>query len=119
MYYTKPLITAEEMRCLLAIKPSLSGADDHRLWHSLPHWGAALWLVKGIFLYALLMSPAAAAWITSSSYLWLRGGLEIAFLAVFWMAALHPRGRTVACASMLVASTTLLMDALTWVALSA
>lgn len=119
MSHTNPLITAEEMRCLLATQPKLSGAAEQRLWHSLPHWGAALWLVKGVFLYALLMSPAAASWITSNSYLWLRGALEFVFLAVFWMAALHPRGRTVACASMLVASTTLIMDALTWVAMGA
>lgn len=119
MSRTNPLITTEEMRCLLAINPNLSGADEQRLWHSLPHLGAALWLVKGIFLYTLLMNPAAASWITSSSYLWLRCGLEFVFLAVFWMAALHPRGRTVACASMLVASTTLLMDGLTWVAMGA
>jgi hypothetical protein len=119
MSRTNPLISAEEMRCLLAITPTVSGADDHPLGHSLPHWGASLWLVKGIFLYVLLMNPAAANWVSSSSYLWLRGGIESVFLAVFWVAALHPRGRTLACASMLVASTTLLMDALTWIAMSA
>jgi hypothetical protein len=119
MSRTNPLITPEEMRCLLAITPAVSGAEDHRPGHHLPHWGAALWLVKGIFLYAMLMSPIAANWVTSSSYLWLRGGIEFVFLTAFWMATLHPRGRTMACASMLVASTTLLMDVLTWIAMGA
>ena len=119
MSRTNPLITTEEMRCLLAIAPERSGTGAHKLGLQLSQWGAALWLVKGIFLYAVLMSPEAANGFDSSRYLWLRCSLEFVFLAVFWMAALHPRGRTVARASMLVASTTLLMDALMWVAKSA
>jgi hypothetical protein len=46
----------------------------------------------------------------------MRGSLELVCLAVFWGASLHPRGRTVACASMLVAITTLLLDGMTLLA---
>jgi hypothetical protein len=46
----------------------------------------------------------------------MRGCLELVCLAAFWGASLHPRGRTMACASLLVASTTLLLDAMTLLA---
>jgi hypothetical protein len=46
----------------------------------------------------------------------MRGCLELVCLAAFWGASLHPRGRQVACASLLVASTTLLLDAMTLLA---
>jgi hypothetical protein len=48
----------------------------------------------------------------------MRGGLELVCLAAFWGASLHPRGRTAAGASLLVASTTLLLDAMTLLAFS-
>jgi hypothetical protein len=116
MSSTKPLITPEEMRCLLAVSSTASDTGGPKIWHHLPHWGATLWLVKGIFLYVLLMGPGAAnGAIVSTSYLWLRGGIEGVVLAVFWVAAWHPRGRTLACASLLVACTTLLMDMLSWI----
>ena len=118
MSRAEPLITPEELQCLLG------GATvrSNTTWRSQlapltsVHFGAALWLVKGVFLYAVLMSPDAANLVASSRYLWMRGSLELVCLAVFWGASLHPRGRTMACASLLVASTTLLLDAMTLLA---
>jgi hypothetical protein len=114
----EPLITPEELQCLLGGAPVRSNVRACSPLAQMPslHFGAALWLVKGIFLYAVLMSPEAASLVGSSRYFWLRGSLELLCLTAFWGAALHPRGRTVACASMLVASTTLLMDAITLLA---
>ncbi len=115
---TQPLITPEELQCLLGAVPGpvpvpVRGMGwSARLWQHLLHVGAMLWLVKGILLYAVLISPETASLVGSSRYFWLRGTLELACLSAFWVAALHPRGRSVAFASMLVASTTLLMDAM-------
>ena len=114
----EPLITPEELQCLLGGAPARSDVSAPSLLAQLPslHFGAVLWLVKGIFLYAVLMSPEATKLVDSSRYLWMRGSLELLCLGAFWGASLHPRGRTVACASMLVASTTLLLDAMTLLA---
>jgi hypothetical protein len=46
----------------------------------------------------------------------MRGSLELVCLVVFWGASLHPRGQTLAWASLLVASTTMLLDAMTLLA---
>jgi hypothetical protein len=46
----------------------------------------------------------------------MRGCLELVCLSVFWGASLHPRGQTLAWSSLLVASTTLLLDAMTLLA---
>jgi hypothetical protein len=54
--------------------------------------------------------------VDSSAYLWMRSSLELVCLAVFWAASLHPRGRTAANASLLVAGTTCLLDAMTLLA---
>lgn len=118
MSRAKPLITPEELQCLLGGAPVRSNASVHSMLALLPslHFGAALWLVKGVFLYAVLMSPEAAKLVDNSRYLWMRGSLELVCLGAFWGASLHPRGRTAACASMLVASTTLLLDAMTLLA---
>ena len=122
MSRAKPLITPEELQCLLACTPAHTGVagafGSGMVLHAQSlHIGAALWLLKGVFLYAVLMSPEASQLLGSSRYLVLRGGLELLCLMAFWGAALHPRGRQVACASLLVASTTLLMDAMTLLAL--
>ena len=116
----EPLITPEELQCLLGGAPARSDVSAPSLLAQLPslHFGPVLWLVKGIFLYAVLMSPEATKLVDSSRYLWMRGSLELLCLGAFWGASLHPRGRTVACASMLVASTTLLLDAMTLLAFS-
>jgi hypothetical protein len=116
----EPLITPEELQCLLGGAPVRSNVPARSLLAQLSslHFGAALWLVKGVFLYAVLMSPDAANLVASSRYLWMRGSLELVCLAVFWGASLHPRGRTMTCASLLVASTTLLLDAMTLLAFS-
>ena len=114
----EPLITPEELQCLLGGAPVRSHVSARNLLTHLPslHLGAALWLVKGVFLIAVLMSPETAKLVDSSRYLWMRGSLELVCLTVFWGASLHSRGRTTACASMLVASTTLLLDAMTLLA---
>jgi hypothetical protein len=116
MSRAEPLITPEELQCLLGAAPASASAPTREwagvtgFWQYLVHAGAALWLLKGLVLYAVLMSPEAANMVGSSLYIGLRGGLELVCLSAFWGAALHPQGRMVAAASMLVASTTLLMD---------
>jgi hypothetical protein len=118
MLRAQPLITPEELQCLLGGAPARSNVHSRSLLAQLPalHWGAALWLLKGILLYAVLMSPEAADLLGSNRYLWMRGSLELVCLAAFWGACLHPRGRLVASASLLVAGTTLLLDAMTLLA---
>ncbi|WP_416547262.1 hypothetical protein ACHEXK_00210 [Limnohabitans sp. DCL3] len=115
----EPLITPEELQCLLGAASAHANRSSRSLLAQKPalHFGAALWLVKGVFLYALLLSPEAVTLVGSSRYLWLRGSLELVCLAVFWRASLHPRGQMAAGASTLVAATTLLLDAMTLLAL--
>ena len=110
----KPLITPEELQCLLGGASAQNSKPSSGLWHAMQsvHWGALLWLVKGVFLYAVLMSPEDGNLLGSGRYLWMRGGLELLCLTAFWGATLHPRGLKVSQGSMLVASTTLLMDAM-------
>jgi hypothetical protein len=86
MSRTEPLITPEELHCLLGgtpVRSNMSLRSKLSQLHAL-HFGAALWLVKGVFLYAVLMSPDAANWVGSSRYLWMRGSMELVCLAVFW-----------------------------------
>jgi hypothetical protein len=118
MSRAEPLITPEELQCLLGGAPARSNPPwrSQRVQLTSLHFGAALWLVKGVFLYAVLMSPGAAPLVDSSAYLWMRGMLELVCLVLFWGASLHPRGRTVANASLLVAGTTCLIDAMTLLA---
>ena len=120
MSRAEPLITPEELQCLLGgatVRSSNSWRSQLAQLTSV-HFGAALWLVKGVFLYAVLMSPGAALLADSSAYLWMRSSLELVCLAVFWGASRHPSGRTVANASLLVAGTTCLLDAMTLLAFS-
>jgi hypothetical protein len=114
----EPLITPEELQCLLGGAPVRSNVPARSLLAQLTslHFGAALWLVKGVFLYAVLMSPDNANLVGSSPYLWMRSCLELVCLVVFWGASLHPRGRMAANASLLVAGTTCLLDAMTLLA---
>jgi hypothetical protein len=118
MSRAEPLITPEELQCLLGGASARSGMSGRSLltYTQVWPWGLALWLVKGIFLYAVLMSPEAGPLLDGGRYLWMRGSLELACLSVFWFAAVQPRGRPVASASLLIASTTLLMDAMTLLA---
>jgi hypothetical protein len=120
MSRAEPLITPEELQCLLGGAPVRSNVPSRSLLAQLTslHFGAALWLVKGIFLYAVFMSPDAAHLVGSTRYMWMRGSLELLCLAAFWAASLHPRGQLFACASLLVASTTLLLDVITLLAFS-
>ena len=118
MSRTQPLITPEELQCLLGSAPARTGKSGHStgLHPQSLHVGAAVWLLKGVFLYAVLMSPEASQLVQSSRYLALRGSLELVCMIAFWRAALHSRGRTLAGASLLVASTTWLMDTMTLLA---
>jgi hypothetical protein len=120
MRRAEPLITPEELQCLLGGAPERSNVPSRSLLAQLPtvHFGAAVWLVKGIFLYAVLTSTDGVNLLGSARYLWMRGSLELVCLAAFWGASLHPRGQTLAWASLLVASTTMLLDAMTLLALS-
>jgi hypothetical protein len=116
----EPLITPEELHSLLGSAPARSNPrGSFGFSVSTRHWGGALWLTKGIFLYAVLMNPEAAQLVGNSRYLWMRCSLELVCLALFWGGSMHPRGRTVARGSMLVASTTWLLDAMTLWAFSA
>ena len=59
MSRAEPLITPEELQCLLGGAPVRTGASTRSQLANLAstHFGAAIWLVKGVFLYAVLMSP--------------------------------------------------------------
>jgi hypothetical protein len=120
MSRAEPLITPEELQCLLGGAPVRSNVSTPSLLAQLTslHFGAALWLVKGVFLYAVLMSPDAANLVGSTRYMCMRGSMELICLTAFWAASLHPRGQMFACASLLVASTTLLLDVITLLAFS-
>lgn len=120
---TEPLITPEELQCLLGVTPAryskpYKWVDHLGPYATLLHFGAALWLFKGLFLYAVLMSPEAAQLTGSSPYLWMRGSMELVCLLTFWVAAVHPRGRTLAMACLLVAGTSMLLDLMTLLAFS-
>lgn len=118
MSRAEPLITPEELQCLLGGAPARSNSKASALGQATPllQFGSALWLAKGVFLYAVLTNPEAAQLVDSSRYLWMRGCLELACLAAFAVGAVHPRGRSLASASLLVASTTWLLDAMTLLA---
>ncbi len=118
---TKPLITQDELHCLLGAAP-VQAKPPTGIWGrklNLLHFGVALWLVKGIFLYVVLMSPQATHLLNSGLYLGMRGTLELACWMVFVVSAMHPNGRSLANASMLVASTSLVMDAMTVLTMAA
>lgn len=120
MHRANPLITPEELQCLLgnaAADQRMPSTGPWRQWSAL-HVGAALWLVKGLFFYAALLSPDAAALFDSGRYLGMRAALEGVCLLAFWGGALHPKGRQVTRGAMLVASTTLVMDAMIALAFS-
>lgn len=117
----QPLITPEELQCLLGAAPVPAKpptAIGERPSHLL-HFGVALWLVKGIFLYAVLMSPQATHLLNSGLYLGMRSALELACWMVFVVSAMHPNGRSLVNASLLVASTSLIMDAMTVLTMTA
>ena len=65
----------------------------------------------------VFLGPDTTALAHAGRYFFMRGALEMLCLSVFWGAALHPQGRAVARGAMLVASTTLVMDMLTLLAL--
>lgn len=119
----EPLITPEELQCLLRGPPARANKPHKPTYHfglhtASLHFGAALWLVKGLFIYVVLMSSEATPMLDSGPYLWMRGSLELVCLLAFWAAVVHPQGRNFAMASLLVASTTLLMDVMTLLAFS-
>lgn len=128
MYRAEPLITAEELQCLLGDLPAREYLRRNRLLPQVKkpqspsilqtlQFGVVLWLLKGVLIYAVLMSPESASLASASSYLWMRGSLELLCLAVFTMTFRTHKSRTFANGSLLVASTTLLMDAMTLLAM--
>ena len=129
MYRAEPLITAEELQCLLGDRPAREYLSRNRLLPQVKkpqspsilqtlQFGAVLWLLKGGLIYTLLISPDAATLASASRYLWMRGGLELLCLLVFTATCLRPqtKTRTLTHGSLLVASTTLLMDAMSLLA---
>ena len=105
---SQPLVTPEELSCLLS--PSPAAAVQTRL----ANLGMAIFLVK--VLVAFTVWQAFSHEILPWRYLLLRGALELACAAVFWN-TLQQRGqRTATCGALLVASTTLLLDLLSLLA---
>lgn len=119
MARAEPLITPEELECLLGgVTAPPSPPTSSWLQSIQPlHFGALLWLVKGVCLYLVFLGPHNTAVAHAGRYFFMRGALEMLCLSVFWWAALHPKGRVVARGAMLVASTTLIMDMLNLLAL--
>jgi len=99
---SQPLVTAEELSCLLS--PSPAAVAQSRL----VNLGAAIFLVKVLVAYTVwqAFSPEVWPW----RYLLPRGTLEVACAAVFWSTVHHRRQRNATCAALWVVSTTLLLD---------
>jgi len=109
-----PLITPEELQCLLGGGATASGTPS-RL--SALQVGLLLWGIKGLVLYGVFLSPEVPAMAHTGHYLWLRGVLEMLCLAVFGWATQRPHQASVAHSAVLVACTTLVMDVLSLLAL--
>lgn len=104
----QPLVTAEELSCLLS--PSPVAAAQSRL----VNLGAAIFLVKVLLAFTVwqAFSPDVWPW----RYLLPRSALEVACAAVFWHTLQQRRQRTATCTALWVASTTLLLDLLSLLA---
>jgi hypothetical protein len=118
----EPLITPEELQCLLGVGTSASATPPQAAplsSHPIQplRWGALLWMVKGIVLYLVFFWPDASSLASAGRYFWMRGAMEMLCLSVFWGAVLHPRGQATARGAILVASTTLVMDLMKLLAL--
>lgn len=113
---TNPLITTEELQCLLGGGAS-GAAPDTPSRLSVLQLGLLLWGVKSLVFYGVFLSPEVPAMAHTAHYLWLRGALEMLCLAVFGWATQRPRHASVARGAVLIACTTLVMDVLSLVAL--
>lgn len=124
MSRAEPLITAEELQCLLGDGAERHGLHGIRFATARQHpeilqklqLGAMLCLLKGALLYAVLMSPEALNLASASRYLWMRGGLELVCLLVFAVTCRNPKNITMTHACLLVAGTTWVMDVMSLLA---
>ena len=117
---SQPLVTAEELACLLAASPAAARSvptSIDRTEALLSHGGAGLWLVKGVLLYVALQMLGLHT--LPTHYLWARCALEVLCCAVFWSTLRQPARRTVTLGALLVGVTTLFMDILLVLALPA
>jgi hypothetical protein len=115
-----PTVTAEELACLLAGASASDRAtsrhtDNSEAW--LAQCGAALWLLKGLFLYMVLQMLGLHT--LPVHYLWARCALEVLCCAVFWSSLRQPARRAITLGALLVGATTLCMDVLMALAVSA
>ncbi len=115
---SQPLVSAEELACLLQAGGTTAAARPNRppaseAW--LVQLGAGLWLLKGLLAYFALRAPGLHG--VSGPYLWTRLALEALCCAVFWGALRQPARQRWAWGAALVGATTLLMDALMLLAL--
>ncbi len=117
---SQPLVSAEELACLLQagrpaapVRPSRAPAS--KAW--LAHLGAGLWLFKGLLACIALRAPGLHG--LPGPYVWTRLALEALCCMVFWGALRQPARRHWAWGAALVGATTLLMDALMLLALPA
>ena len=118
--YSHPIVTAEELSCLLstsAVEPQQATPSLARSETLLANAGAALWLAKGLLLYVALQLFSLDA--LPLRYLWLRGALEVLCAGVFWQTLRQHKHRPVTLGALAVGTTTLLMDLMLLLALPA
>ena len=116
--YSHPIVTAEELSCLLSAPATEPQQPDARLARSetlLANAGAALWLAKGLLLYVALQLFSMDA--LPLRYLWLRGALEVLCAGVFWQTLRQHKHRPITLGALAVGGTTLLMDLMLLLAL--
>lgn len=113
-----PLVTAEELACLLAAPPVSAAAKARSADKTealLGHGGVALWLTKGALLYVALQTLGLHT--LPTHYLWARCAIEVLCCAVFWSTLRQPARRSLTLGVWLVGATTLFMDILLVLAL--
>ncbi len=118
---SQPLVSAEELACLLQAGSPTAAARPKRppaseAW--LAQLGAGLWLLKGLLIAGFALSASGLHGV-SSPYLWTRLVLEALCCAVFWGTLRQPARQRWAWGAALVGATTMLMDALMLLALPA
>jgi hypothetical protein len=118
--YSHPIVTAEELACLLtapaaeALQPVSTPDKSETL---LANAGAALWLVKALLVYVALQVFSLDA--VPQRYLWARGVLELLCAGVFWQTLRQHKHRPVTVGALAAGGTTLLMDLMLLLALPA
>jgi hypothetical protein len=116
---SQPIVTAEELACLLAPVANARAAapSEDKTSARLLHMGAALWLLKALLGYSALQVLAADT--LPLSYLLSRGLLEAACALAFWGTLRQSQRRHISLGALQVSATTAVMDLLTLMALSA